>query len=229
MKAHLMVDGTYFSNDLCLVLYRDNDIKYTQLYRFSSGEYYQEIREDLENLRILGVQIESITCDGLKGTIKAIRQVYPKAIMQRCVVHVYRMAHIWLRQKPKYQASIELKYIISMLPNIQTHNDRIYFTNQLKAWYKHHEAFINEKAYSNVTGRWWYKHKYLKRTTTLISKALPNLFHYLDNPQIPKSTNGLESFFGHLKDNLSIHRGLSYENRKKFIQWYLHLKNQMQE
>jgi len=225
-KAHLLIDGTYFSNDLCLILYQDNDIKYTQLYRFSTGEYYNEVREDLENLRVLGIQIESITCDGHKAILKAIKKVYPDLIIQRCVVHVHRMANTWLRQKPKTQASIELKDIINLLPLIQTHNDRIYFTQKLLEWYKCYETFINEKATSQRTGRWWYKHKYLKRATTLISNALPNLFHYLDNDQIPKSTNGLESFFGHLKDNLSIHRGLSYENRKAFILWYLHFKNQ---
>lgn len=221
-----MVDGTYFSNDLCLILYQDNDIKYTQLYRFTTGEYYNEICEDLENLGVLGIHIESITCDGHKAMLKAIRKVCPDIIIQRCTVHVHRMANIWLRQKPKTQATIELKQIIKYLPLIQTHNDRIYFTNELLDWYKCYQGFINEKAYSVPTGRWWYKHKNLKRATTLISNALPNLFHYLDNPLIPKSTNGLESFFGHLKDNLSIHRGLSYENRKAFILWYLHYKNQ---
>lgn len=221
-----MIDGTYFSNDLCLILYQDNDIKYTQLYRFSTGEYYNEIREDLKNLSALGIQIESITCDGHKAILKAIKKVCPDLIIQRCVVHVHRMANLWLRQKPKTQASIELKYIIKLLPLIQTHNERIYFTQKLLAWYKYYEIFINAKASSPRTGRWWYKHKNLKRATTLISNALPNLFPYLDDPQIPKSTNGLESFFGHLKDTLSIHRGLSYGNRKAFILWYLHFKNQ---
>lgn len=51
------------------------------------------------------------------------------------------------------------------------------------------------------------------------------MFQYLDNPKIPKSTNGLESYFGHLKDNLSIHRGLSYKHRKNFIKWYLYFRN----
>ncbi len=221
----MIIDGTYFSNDLCLVLYRDNDIYCTQLYRFSTGEYYHEIKEDLENLRLLGVQVESITCDGHKATLKAIKQVYPNMIIQRCIVHVHRMSLIWLRQKPKTQASIELRQIINLLPRVESHNDRIFFTRKLLYWYKHYELFINEKVHSPRTGRWWYKHKHLKRTTTMISKALPDLFHYLDNRQIPKSTNGLESFFGHLKDTLSIHRGMSYKNRKAFIRWYLHLKN----
>jgi len=42
-NVHLLIDGTYFSNDLCLVLYRDNDIGYTQLYRFSDAERFEQI------------------------------------------------------------------------------------------------------------------------------------------------------------------------------------------
>jgi transposase-like protein len=49
-KVNLLIDGTYFSNNLCLVLYRDNTIKYTQLYRLTDGEWYEELKEDLENL-----------------------------------------------------------------------------------------------------------------------------------------------------------------------------------
>lgn len=30
-RVNLLIDATYFSNNLCLVLYRDNTIKYTQL------------------------------------------------------------------------------------------------------------------------------------------------------------------------------------------------------
>lgn len=51
------------------------------------------------------------------------------------------------------------------------------------------------------------------------------MFHYLDNARVAKSTNGLESFFGHLKGHLAVHRGLSIKHRKNFIQWYLYFKN----
>lgn len=224
-KAHLIIDGTYFTNDLCLVLYQDNDIKYTQLYRFSSGEYYLEIKEDLENLDRLNIQIESITCDGHKPTLKAIKDVYPHITIQRCLVHVHRMANIWLRQKPKTQASIDLKEIVRYLPLIRTHNDRKEWMRMFNRWYDQYFQFVNEKVYNRLSNRWWYRHKLLRRTTTMIKQAIPDLFHYLDNPMIPRSTNSLESFFGHLKDSLSIHRGLSYKNRKAFILWYLYLKN----
>ncbi len=55
-KIHLRVDATYFRK-FCVVCYQDDMISYTQLFRFSDGERYGEIKEDLENLIRLGVQI----------------------------------------------------------------------------------------------------------------------------------------------------------------------------
>jgi len=57
-----------------------------------------------------------------------------------------------------------------------------------------------------------------------INEVLPDichqLFHYLDNPKIPKLTNGLECRFSYLKNNPRAHRGLSKEHRKSFLLWY---------
>ena len=66
----------------------------------------------------------------------------------------------------------------------------------------------------------------VRRSFIVIKKALPNMFLYLKDDKIPNSTNSLESFFGHLKGNLNIHRGLSLANRKNFLKWYLYYKNQ---
>ena len=52
-------------------------------------------------------------------------------------------------------------------------------------------------------------HKFLRRTRSLIKNVLPNLFHYLDDSKIPKSTNGIETRFSYLKNNLKIHIGLT--------------------
>ena len=87
-QVNLLIDGTYFSNGICLVLYRDATIKFTQLYRFSDGEHYIEIKEDLQNLLLLGVQIQSITCDGHKSILKAIKKVLPLLSLNvaRCLI-----------------------------------------------------------------------------------------------------------------------------------------------
>ncbi len=53
------------------------------------------------------------------------------------------------------------------------------------------------------------------------------MFLYLKDDKIPNSTNSLESFFRPLKGNLNVHRGLSFDNRKNFLKWYLYYKNQI--
>jgi hypothetical protein len=60
---------------------------------------------------------------------------------------------------------------------------------------------------------------------TLIHKALQYLLRYLNDPEIPSSTNRIEGFFGHLKDKLRLHRGLSKQAKKSFIKWYLYFTN----
>ncbi|MDN3655117.1 hypothetical protein QWZ08_05745, partial [Ferruginibacter paludis] len=39
----------------------------------------------------------------------------------------------------------------------------------------------------------------IRRSFFTIKRALPNMFCYLDNPNIPKTTNGIESYFGQPK------------------------------
>ncbi len=224
-KVNLIIDGTYFSNDLCLIIYRDQTIKFTQLYRLTDGEWYEELKEDLENLLSLGVQIESITCDGHKSLLKAVRKACPHVTVQRCIIHIQRMCRIWLSKKPKTEAGVQLRRIVSKLHLIKTVDQRNYWLVSLVRWHEQFISFVNEKSFNPKTGRYWYTHKLLKRSYSTIINALPDMFHYLENPRIPKSTNGLESFFGHLKGNLNIHRGLSKSHKKSFITWYLYFKN----
>lgn len=228
-RVNLLIDGTYFRNNLCLIVYRDNTIKFTQLYRLTDGEWYDEMKEDLENLIRLGVNIESITCDGHKSLLKAIRTVCTEITVQRCIIHIQRMCRIWLSEKPKSEAGIELRQIVSKLHLINTQYEKGYWIVSLVRWYEKYESFVNQKTYNQETGRFWYTHKMVRRSFSVIRKALPDMFHYLDNRMIPKSTNGLESFFGHLKGNLDVHRGLSIEHRKNFIRWYLYYRNKETE
>lgn len=224
-KINLIVDGTYFSNNLCLIVYRDNTIKFTQLYRLTNGEWYEEIKEDLENLLALNVKIESITCDGHRAILKAINKVCKDVKLQRCIIHIQRMCRIWLSANPKSEAGIDLRKIVSTVHLIENEVQKQIWLKELIDWYNLYQDFVNEKSFSKETGRYWYTHKMVRRSFIVISKALPNMFHYLQNPWIPKSTNGLESFFGHMKDNLRIHRGLSKQHRKNFIKWYLYFRN----
>lgn len=73
--VNLVVDGTYFPNKVCLFVYRENALQDTLLYRTTTGEYTEEIYEDLLNILRLGIVIESISCDGHKSILRAIKNV----------------------------------------------------------------------------------------------------------------------------------------------------------
>ena len=147
-------------------------------------------------------------------------------IVQRCVVHIQRMSRIWLTQEPKSIAGKQLLALTQQIHKIETEQQRQAWLRSLYDWDFEHQDFIKELSINPNTGQVWYKHKMLRRVRRLLINAFQNMFHYLQDPQIPKSTNALESFFGHLKDNLSIHRGLTIKHRKNFIKWYLHFHNE---
>jgi transposase-like protein len=74
-----------------LVCYQDDFDGYTQLLRFTNGEHYEEIKEDIANLLKLGIQIESTTTNSHNSILKAIKKSIPETIVQRCLVHIQRM------------------------------------------------------------------------------------------------------------------------------------------
>jgi mutator family transposase len=223
-NIHLRLDATYFEQ-FCLLCYQDHDDGYTQLIRFSNGEHFGEIKEDLDNLIRLGLHIESITTDGHKSILKAIKKSLPDVLVQRCLVHIQRMCLLWLTRFPKHIAGIELRKLVLQLLRIKTNNDRIYWTKELLLWHERHKTYLQEKTINEQTGRYWYKHKLIRRSYFTIKRALPNMFHYLSNPLIPKTTNGIEGFFSHLKNHLDLHRGLTVQHRIDFIKWYVYLSN----
>ena len=64
-----------------------------------------------------------------------------------------------------------------------------------------------------------------RRGFSLIVNAIPNIFCYLNDAEIPNTTNSLEGYFSHLKEKLSLHMVLKFENKKSFTKWYFYLKN----
>ena len=224
-KVNLLIDGTWFPNKMCLVVYRDERVKATLLYRLTDNEWEEEIIEDIENLKSVGVEIESVTSDGGRSIIKAVRKACPNAIRQRCLAHIQRECLIWITKHPQSEAGIELRKIVCMISLIKTHNDRRQWISDFNIWAEKYKDYLNQKTVKVESHREWYTHKMVRRAYIHIKKALPDMFYYLDNPRIPKTTNALESFFGHLKENVSLHRGMSYRHCQNYLKWYLYFRN----
>lgn len=224
-KVNLLIDGTYFTNKVCLLLYRDNNIKMTILYRLTKGETLRDLKEDLQNIKKVGIQIESVTCDGAANILKAVREVCPEAVVQRCTFHIAHEIQTWLTKKPKSEAAQELLEIVRYLNRVETNEEAQLWMRAFIDWYREYEEFINEKSYDEEGVHWWYKHKLLHRSATHIKRALPDMFSFTRYDNIPKTSNSIESFFGHLKDHLRLHRGLSEQHFQDFVKWYLFLQS----
>jgi transposase-like protein len=158
--------------------------------------------------------------------MKAVAKAFPNAIVQRCVVHVKRQIKNYLGAKPQLQQAKELLYYSRQVTRINSLEQAHAWLIETFHWYTEHEAFINQKSQSENTGRSWYTHKHLHHAATHLINAIPQLFSYLNDEQIPKSTNQIEGYFAHLKEKLTLQRGLRFEAKKNFIKWYLYFKNQ---
>lgn len=211
-----MIDGTYFANKVCLVLYRDTNIRMTVLYRLTDGERLRELKEDFQNIKHTGIEIESVTCDSAANILKTGREVCPEAVLQRYTVHIAREITTWLTHKTKSDAARELLELVRLLRRVETKEEAQLWTRAFIDWYRKYEVFVDKQ-----TGRWWYTHKMLRWSISHIHRALPEMFAYTHCEKVPKPSNSIEAFFGHLKDKLRIHRGLSKEHFRNFVKWYL--------
>lgn len=224
-KVNLLIDGTWFPNKVCLVLYRDENIKTTLFYRVTDDEWEDEIVEDLLNLQSAGIEIESVTSDGGRNIIKAVKKACPQAVRQRCLAHIQRECLVWVTKHPKSDAGKQLRQIVNSISAIQTNNDRLSWISEFEQWVTQYAEYLNAKSVKEDTSREWYTHKMVRKAYIHIKKAIPDMFHYIDNPRIPKTTNALESFFGHLKENISLHRGLSKIHYQNYVKWYLYFRD----
>ena len=140
-NVYLKTDATYFKR-FCVVCYQDDLLSYTRLFRFSDAERYEEIKEVLTNLLHLGLQIDSITTDGYKATLKAIKNVMPEVLIQQCLVHIQRICLLWLTANPAHDAGKDLRALAGYTDLIKTHNDKQHFINQLKQWELKHKLIM---------------------------------------------------------------------------------------
>lgn len=221
----LLLDGTYFEKKNCLIVYYDvvkNNILH---WRYTTSELAEEIEFDLRYLQSNGINVTSAISDGGRAILKALNAVYPNIPKQRCLVHIQRMALIWLTQRPKTIAGKTLRALSLNINKIKNHRDAELWRETFFYWDEKYSEFLKEKSYT-LNGRWWYTHKYLRKTRRMIIGALSDMFHYLDIPNLPKDTNKIDGgIFSNLKEHYRTHRGIPEHKRAKFLYWFLYLKN----
>lgn len=71
-------------------------------------------------------------------------------------------------------------------------------------WVEDNAEYACEKGRIPNTDQTYFIRNDLRKAYVHLRRAIPNLFRYIDCPGLPKTTNALESFFGHIKDQLRL-------------------------
>jgi hypothetical protein len=163
-----------------------------------------------------GLCPQSFTVDGNPKVMSVLRKLWPDAAIQRCLVHIQRQGLAWCRMSPKTGYARKLRSIFLQVPSIATIADRDKFLIAVTEWECKYGYLIDRKP---ETGRVFSD---IKRARSMLLRALPNMFHYLNNRAIPISTNGLENYFSRLKTHYRQHRGLANIKRSNYFKWYVY-------
>ena len=220
-QIYLLIDGTYYSDGHCLILYRAENLKRTIFYRFTTHEDDDEIASDLISIRDLGYDVIGITTDGGDNIIRAVQYVFPNVPRQRCVVHVQRDCLASITQRPRFTEAKLFRNLIQDLSIVKTNNDKLWWLSMYARWVEDNEEYVFQKAIVSYSHQEYYVHNDLRKAYIHLKRALPNLFTYIEHPGVPKTTNALEAFFGHVKDQIRLHRGLAESRIDNFIKWFL--------
>lgn len=171
-----------------------------------------------------------LVCDGAGGIGRAMRAVWPKTRMQRCVFHVFNQVKRCTTTRPKTQAGVDLYAIAKGLMHVTTSTEAACWMARFQKWCLDYDEFLKERSEAD---RRRYKHERLRKARrALISLCKAGtLFTYLDGDlgavgPIPSMSNRIESLNGRIRRMLSLHRGMNIDHRIKAVFWLCYMESE---
>lgn len=134
-----------------------------------------------------------------------------------CHKHMQRLVVKGTTLSPQLEAGKVLLSLIKTLPK----TDKELFQKRFLKYVFRYINFLNERSVNPLTGKREYTHRDLKYAFSSLERFLPFLFVYKQNKDIPNTSNSLEGHFGHIKDVLRIHRGLSRSLKERVVETIL--------
>ena len=217
--VNIICDATFYGkrkDKLGTLVFKDNESKEILIWKHIESETIKDYRYLKEELLNLGYTIQSATLDGKRGLTKAFKDIP----IQMCHFHQKKIVQRYITMRPKLEASKDLKKIVSRLTLTTQKN----FTNKLDEWYENYKEFLEEKSVSSTTGELHYTHPRIRAAYRSLRTNLRYLFTYKNHKKlsISNTTNALEGgVFSHMKNMISLHRGLSKNLKLNLVDYYL--------
>lgn len=181
-----------------------------------------------------------VVCDGGPGMHAALKEHWPGARVQRCLVHLQRNVRKYVTTRSKTAAGKALWGLALTLTRVKSANDAEQWTRLLLAWeaeylhltrvrtYRKHAVEV--PSWARPGQQWWYTHQRLRSGHQVLRRVIKSgqLFTFLD-PQlnelnVPSSTNRIEGGTNsQMRLLLLHHRGMTEEHQRRAIEWWLYL------
>lgn len=215
-RHHLIFDGTFVHRPTSLVALMDaSPGRLIQAQYPVSENSEKQLGSFFAPLLAKGLHPVSCTVDGNPHAIRVLTVLWPRIIIQRCLVHIQRQGLMWCCRNPRTPMTRRLRDIFLKVTHIRTRQERDRFLNEVIEWETSYGQQIQHRP---ERGRVFSD---IKRARSMLLRALPDMFHYLDDdPAIPCSTNRLEGYFSTLKAHYRQHRGLRRTTLPSYFAWY---------
>lgn len=217
---YLVADGTYLKHENCIYAVTDCQSGLVVAHGYGTKECYLMAYSIFSAMKAKGCDPKAVTIDGNIQVIRALREVWPQIMTQRCLYHILRQGTSWLRRFPGDPSARELRNLVLTVTNIHDRQAMKTFVDRFAAWEKQYGPYVSSLDSRNKV---WGD---LQRTRSLLIHAMPNMFHYLDDPCISPTSNQQEGRFSIAKIVFRNHRGVSKQNRASYFRWYFYFKNQ---
>lgn len=212
--VHILTDATYWGERIegsswCVLVARDADQHENLVWQFADTETTSGYRQLHLQLERLGYTIQSVTSDAFSG----IPTAFSGIPYQMCLVHMERLVTMRTTRKPQTEAGQVLLALARSLHTTNSHQ----FHVRLQQYIDRYRDVLNAKTAHPVTGEWDWTHRPLRQATQSLVRLRPYLFTFEHDHAIPRTTNGLEGYFSHLKQYLGMHRGVDRPQAQRIL------------
>lgn len=212
-SLYLVVDALYFrkkknATPWCAVVFRDPQEKENLWWGFGMVESHHLYEEGRGRLESLGYIIMGVTGDGMS----LIRKVFNDIPFQMCLVHMERIVIRKITLKPKTEAGQVLLALTKTLGRCPS----FVWKERFKKYIEKYRTFLNEKTFHPDSRVYSFTHQELRSAVMSLKLFEGYLFTY-EKIRLPQTSNTLEGHFGHVRDIIRIHRGISNSLLRKVL------------
>lgn len=209
---NLVLDATFFGREYGYFSFHNTKkIIYAKEIKIES---LAELNFCLDKLVQADYKFKSFTLDGKRGFISQLKKRFPGVPVQMCVLHQKMIVRRYITNNPNSDCGLDIKQL--MKDFLQDSPQE--FDDKFKALQEKHKTFLAEK---NKKGK--FKHEKVRSAVRSIKTNMHLLFEYKHHPDlnIPRTSNHIEGAFSHLKEKITLHRGLNIKRKKKAIMFLL--------